>query len=210
MSELANRLADVKMFTVVFLLVAVLMFSLVYPYFVRAPAGQSFQIYLLGAVRTNDLYYHSGDSSVLFGKKAKWHFGVVNLSGSIQYVVVRARLGNSSYGLPDHLRGTPSPAPLIAEFSRTLMANETWEFFFIWVVKEIQMTGEAVTPTMIEIDGVQARSVRVSASRGKNFRIVFELWTMEPMTGNLVFGWKPQKEGNLPWLHMWFNLTLPS
>ncbi len=208
--NLVDQIRDLKLPAVSLLLVTILLSSLGYPYFVRAPTEQSFRIYLLGAIRTNDYYYHGSDSSVLFGKKAKWHFGVINPSGSVQYVAVRARLGNSSSSLPDPVKGIPSSAPIIAEFRRTLMGNETWEFFFIWVIRDIRMTGEAMTPTTMEIDGVETRNIKVSALRGKNFRIIFELWTMDPTTKDLAFGWKTQKEGSVPWLQMWFNVTIPN
>lgn len=200
---------ELKMASAVFLSTTILL-SIVMGTLVMPTAGkQSFQIYVLGATRKTD-YYHGDESSILLGKKAKWHLGVTNMMGSLQYIVIRIKFANSTFDAPDDAKQIPSPAPILVEFSRVLANNETWETFFIWVIKEINVSAGAINPTLFEVDGVEVResqATRVSTSGGRNFRIIFELWTFDQQTNSLIFGWRTGGEKKTVWLQMWFNLT---
>ena len=193
----------------VFLLSTILLSILLQMALTPIQEKRSFQIYLLGATRKSD-YYHADESSVLLRKKAKWHLGISNTMGSLQYVVVRIKFANCTIKAPDDDNGTPSPAPILVEFSRVLLSNETWETFFIWVIKEININADAISPTLIEVNGVEIRDSpvsRVSTVGGRNFRIIFELWTFDHETNSLIFGWRDEGERKTAWLQMWLNLT---
>jgi len=56
-------------------------------------------------------------------------------------------------------------------------------------------------------DGVEVQSGQVSALNGHDFRIIFELWTFDPITQHLIFGWRAGGEYKVAWLQIWFNVT---
>jgi hypothetical protein len=200
---------ELKIASTVFVLSTILLSLLLQMAATSTQKKQSFQIYLLGATRKSD-YYHGDESSVLLGKKAKWHLGISNMMHSLQYIMIRIKFANSTFMTPDDATQTPSPAPILVEFGRVLMKNETWETFFIWVIKEIDVKTDVIYPTLFEVNGVEIRNSsvsRVSTLRGRNFRIIFELWTFDKETNNLVFGWRDRGERKTAWLQMWFNLT---
>ncbi|MFH0848369.1 MAG: hypothetical protein V1857_02555 [archaeon] len=200
---------ELKLASVVFLSTTILLSMLAQMVATPTPKKQSFQIYILGATRKTD-YYHGDESSVLLERKAKWHLGISNTMSSLQYVVVRIRFANATFKTPDDASQIPSPAPILVEFGRVLASNETWETFFIWRIKEINVNADVINPILLEVNGVEIRNSsvsRVSTLRGRNFRIIFELWTFDQETNSLVFGWREGGERKTAWLQMWFNLT---
>ena len=132
--------------------------------------------------------------------------------GSVQYLVIKVKLGNSSIKAPDDINCIPSPAPVLIEFRKVLMDNETWEFPFAWIIGETAEDGEMTYATVLVInvkDGVEVQRGQVGALNGYNFRIIFELWTLDPATEELIFGWKAGGQHKVAWLQVWFNATKP-
>ena len=92
------------------------------------------------------------------------------------------------------------------------MDNETWEFPFAWMIGEVREDGNMIHAGVLVINvknGVEVRSGEASAVKGYNFRIIFELWTLGPLTEDLVFGWRAGGEQRAAWLQIWFNATKP-
>ncbi len=77
-----------------------------------------FQLFVLGANHMAADYYPNNDPNIRLGESVLWYIGVTNLMGNAQLAVVRIKLGNWTITPPNDLRGTPSPAPLLAEFTR--------------------------------------------------------------------------------------------
>ena len=177
------------------------------------PKEQFFQIYVLGETRMAERYYPDNNTDIPVGREVKWYLGTTNFMGSVQYVVIKVKLGNSTTKVTDDVNYMPSTAPVLSEFRRVLMDNETWEFPFTWTIGEIDQDGNTTNATVlcysIVDSGVEVWSCKVSALNGYNFRIIFELWTFDPATEDLIFGWRAGEGRRVAWLQMWFNATKP-
>jgi len=200
---------DLARAATVFICVTVVLSTLTYVALTPRPREEFFQIYVLGETRMAERYYPGNNPNIPAGQAVKWHVGLTNFMGSIQYVAIRAKLGNSTIKAPSDVDHTPSPAPMLMDFRRVLMNNETWEFPFVWMIKEVRGNGDVVRIAVLDLNGVEIRNGEVSALKGRNFRIIFELWTLDPESGNEVFGWRAGAERRVAWLQVWFNATSP-
>jgi len=203
---------DVKRAVVIFISATIIFSALAYVAVTPRPKEQFFQLYVLGETRMAERYYPDDNPNIPVGRSVEWYLGATNFMGSVQYVVIKVKLGNSTIKAPDDVNYMPSPAPVLLEFSRVLMDNETWEFPFAWIIGEVSDTGDMTCATVLVInvkDGAEVRSGQVSALNGHNLRIIFELWTFDPLTEDLVFGWRVGGERRVAWLQMWFNATKP-
>jgi len=201
---------DGKRAVTIFISATIVFSTLAYVAVTPRPREQFFQIYVLGETRKAERYYPNNNPNILVGQVVRWHLGATNFMGSVQYVVIKVKLGNSTIKAPDDVKYVPSPAPLLLQFKRVLVNNETWEFPFVWVIREIGVNGGMVNPALLEINGVGVRNSQVGALKGYNFRVVFELWTFDLESESLVFGWRTGAERRVAWLQIWFNATSPA
>ena len=200
---------DVKRAIMVFIMATIVFTMLAYVAITPRPREQFFQIYVLGETGMAERYYPENNSDIIVGRVVKWYVGTTNFMGSVQYVVIKVKLANSTIKAPDDVNHVPSPAPVLLEFRKVLTNNDTWEFPFTWVMKEVVGDRGDISPTILEINNVKIRNSHVSAIRGYNLRIVFELWTYDPQSDSFVFGWRTSAEQRVAWLQIWFNATRP-
>ena len=170
------------------------------------PQERFFQIYVLGAKRMAADYYPNNDTNIRPAEPVQWFVGATNFMGNVQLVVIRVRLGNQTIPPPDDVNASPSPAPLVTEFSRFIQNNETWEFPFVWqIVNAVAVDGSvSILELRINDETFQLQS---SARGGYNFRVIIELWTWDAESGALQFGWRTASEHRVAWLQVWFNAT---
>jgi hypothetical protein len=170
------------------------------------PRERFFQIYVLGANRKVADYYPNNDTNIRPAELVQWFVGVTDFMGNVQLVVIRVKLGNQTIPPPDDVNASPSPAPLVTEFSRFIQNNETWEFPFVWqIVNAVAVDGSArIIELRINDETFQLQS---SARGGYNFRLIIELWTWDTESGALQFGWRTANEHRVAWLQVWFNAT---
>jgi len=148
---------------------------------------------LLGNDMTADAYFDNANSIVDIGISNSWYIYLHNHLDSAQDVKVRVKLQNSTMELPDDRKQQFSNVPFFTEFSFSLSINETTLFPFSWSVSEAEVqTNSVVIDRLIVND--QPIDVNVSASFNTSFRIVFELWCRDPVSGEYQFGWE-SKEG---------------
>jgi hypothetical protein len=201
---------DAKRAVTIFIAATIIFSTLAYVAVTPRPREQFFQLYVLGENKMAERYYPNNNPNIPLRQPVKWYLGATNFMGSIQYVVIRAKLGNSTIKPPDDTNRLPSPAPVLMEFKKVLMNNETWEFPFVWMIKEIKTDGDVVGLVVLEVNGVETRSSGVSAVKGQSFRVVFELWSLEAESSGLLFGWRTGAERRVAWLQLWFNATIPA
>ena len=173
------------------------------------PKEQFFQIYVLGETRMAEKYYPGGNPNIPLGVRVKWYLGATNFMGSLQYVVLKVKLANSTMSPPDDVNKLPSLAPMLMEFRRVLMDNETWEFPLIWSIDEIRIEGDACLITSMIVNDRKIFPEQVPARRAHNYRIIIEIWTLDPMDQRMIFGWRAGNERKVAWLQVWFNVTMP-
>ena len=204
---------DMKRAVAIFMSATIIFSILAYVAVTPRPEEQFFQIYVLGESRMAERYYPDNNTNIPVGRLVKWYLGTTNFMGSVQYIVIKVKLANSTTKAPDDVNYLPSPEPVVWELERVLVDNETWEFPFTWVIGEIGQNGNMTYATVLcyaVLDGiVEVGSGKVSALNGHNFRIIFELWTFDPATEDLIFGWRAGEGRRVAWLQMWFNATKP-
>lgn len=188
---------------------ALMIFSTIaYVWVTPRPKEQFFQFYVLGKERLISDYYPGETSDIPPRTLVRWYLGVTNFMGSVQYVQVRVRLGNAYTTPPNETTGTPADAPVIYEFRRFLSDNETWEFPFFWEISDYRMEDNEVYISLV-INNKSIGFAEVGAEEGRNFRIIFELWTYSQEIEDFSFGWYSGDERRICWLQIWFNATVP-
>jgi hypothetical protein len=174
------------------------------------PQEQFFQLYVLGAKRMAADYYPNNDTNIRLGEPVNWYLGVTDFMGSVQLVVIRVKLGSQTIPPPNDTQATPSPAPLVIEFSRFIQNNETWEFPFVWQIANAVSVGNSTRILELAINNETYQLQDSAATDGHNFRIIIELWTWDTQYDKLQFGWQTGGEHRVAWLQLWFNATSTS
>ena len=171
------------------------------------PQERFFQIYVLGAKRMAADYYPNNGTNVRPAEPVQWFVGVTDFMGNVQLAVIRVKLGNQTIPPPDDVNTSPSPAPLVTEFSRFIQNNETWEFPFVWQIVNAVAVDGSVSILELRINDETFQLQSSSARAGYNFRLIIELWTWDTESGALQFGWRTANEHRVAWLQVWFNAT---
>jgi len=171
------------------------------------PSESFFAMWILGSGGLAENYYPEDDPNLGVGDEVNWTLGVYNHMGSVQYVVVRAKLLNSTLASPDELAGKPSPVIPIFEFSRVLLDNETWSIPFVWRVLNVTISERRLTLTGLSINGMHLSGEFATAFSGFNYRFVFELWFFDQAVNDLTFTWRTNSSQHSAWTQIWFNMT---
>lgn len=174
------------------------------------PSEQFYAMYILGSNGLAEHYYPNDNPNLTIGEPINWTIGIYNHMGSLQYVVVRVKLLNSTLPSPDELTGVPSSVAPLLEYARVLVDNETWSIPFVWRIMsvsqnlgELMITGMSINQTTISGNLIRAVS-------GHNYRLVFELWFYDKSTNDLAFSWRTQNTQHSVWTQIWFNATATS
>jgi len=195
-------------YLVAFVAVATLVTSSVAYGILRPPRSeQFFAMWILGSEGLAEKYYPEDDPNLKVGQEVSWTLGVYNHMGSLQYVVVRAKLLNSTIAGPDELTGRPSPVSPIFEFTRVLADNETWLMPFKWRIENLRSEDGGITLTGLWINQEYFSGELATASSGSNYRFVFELWFHDETSDALAFTWVSGDSKHSVWTQMWFNAT---
>jgi len=193
---------------VVFIVFLVIFEMITYATTTPRSREQFFQLYILGANGLLSDYYPNDNPNIGAGDLVRWHVGVTDFMGSVQLVVIRIKLGNQTIRPPDDLQALPSQAPLIAEFGRFVQDNETWEMPFFWEIVNADMVRGSTRILEMQINNETYQVPNLTAVDGHNFRVILELWTWEPSSETLQFGWSSGNEQRVAWVQVWFNMTI--
>jgi len=189
-------------FVSAFMIFAMLAYMAVTPW----PKEKFFQLYVLGETRMAERYYPNNNTNIPIDTPVKWYIGTTNFMGSTQLAIIRAKLGNQTLTPPNETAATSAPLPILIEFRRVLLDNETWEFPFIWKISNTTDVGNLKYLTL-NINDVETHIEDVGAKDGYNYRLIFELWTLDTESNDIIFGWKASNERRATWLQLWFNAT---
>ena len=143
---------------------------------------------LLGKDMTADAYFPNENPTINIGITNDWFIFVHNHLGTPQYVNIKLKLLNSTMELPDDRKHEFSEATSFIEFSLMLSANEDAILPFSWSVINAEAENDSVIIERLLINQQQV-DVDVSDSENFYFRIVFELWVQDPVSGEYQFGW---------------------
>jgi len=174
------------------------------------PSEQFFAMWILGFEGLAQNYYPDDNPNLAVGEELNWTLGIYNHMRSIQYVVVRVKVLNSTLVGPDDLTGTPSPITPLYEFTRVLLDNETWSIPFIWNIQNITQRGPMSMLSGLLVNQIPFNGELAMAVSGFNYRLVFELWFYDQTKNDLAFSWREDDSYRSVWTQVWFNATTPS
>jgi len=174
------------------------------------PREQFFQLYVLGANHITADYYPNNDTDIRLGEPVTWYLGVNDNMGTVQLVSIRVKIGNQTIKPPDDQQALESPAPVVTEFMRFIQDNETWEAPFVWSIRDAIPVGGSTRILTLKINNETYQLQDCSASKGQNFRLIFELWTWQTDANAFEFGWTANSERRVAWLQVWFNMASPT
>jgi len=196
-----------KHFFFAFVTILIIFSTVAYIATTPTPREQFFQLYVLDANKKTEEYYPNNDRNIPVNTSVNWNIGVTNLMDSIQIAQIRVKIGNQTLTSPNEKTATASELPTIAEFRRVLLDNQTWEFPSSWQILEADTKSDSVYITIMVNDEEPIRISNVAAFKGKNFRIIIELWTFDKDSGSFIFGWREGGQRKTAWLQLWFNAT---
>jgi len=181
-------------------------FSLVYSsiayYSLSRPPVQEFMAWgVFSSTGSLSNYFSGAGANVTIGETLNWHFAVTNQMGSIQYVQVVYRLGNSTSAYPNAT--VPGSVPQLGNSSIFIPNAQTALVNFTWVISSRNSVSGMVFITMT-INGQQV-SPSVGALSGQRFRFFFELWTYDVASNSFQYGYKGQNSRVGVPLQVWFN-----
>jgi hypothetical protein len=141
-----------------------------------------------------------------------WRLVVTSKMDSVQYARIVYRLGNDS--TPTPASDQPSTVACVSEllapqrclYSDVFIApGDEADLGFTW---SIQSENRTAGPTQLNllINGRQFSSP-VGAEGGRNFRIIFELWTFDHTSNSFQYGWQGPSSRVGTWLQVWFNAS---
>jgi hypothetical protein len=155
-------------------------------------------------------YYPNGNPNLGIGEEIRWTLEVYNHMGSLQYVVLRVKLINSTITAPNSTTGVPSPTAPMLEFARVLLDNETWTIPFTWKILNLDQADNSIRITQLSLNNSTLTGNLSSAVRGLNFRFVFEIWHYDETISGLTFSWTSLGNIDSAWTQIWFNATMSS
>jgi uncharacterized membrane protein len=173
------------------------------------PSEEFFQIYVLGDDHRLEHYYPNDNSTISPHTIVRWYVGATNSMASAQYAILEFKLGNASIPAPNENTATPSSAPILVQYDRVLLQNETWEFPFSWEIVGENQTGSAIS-LEVNVNGTTIKMPNPITQGGINFRIFIELWVYNPASNSVEFGWETGSQRRAAWLQVWFNATTPA
>jgi len=191
----------------VFVLLVVVFESIAFAASIPTPSQQLFQFYVLGPNELAAEYYpNSNNPNIGVDTTVTWYLGLTNNMGSVQLVAIRIELSNATMPSPKDAQ-LESPAPVITDFARFVQNNETWIVPFVWSITNSTSSDGSTHITGLRINNATYQLTNWSATKGNNFRIVFELWTWQIDDSAFEFGWIGNGQHQSAWLEVWFNMT---
>jgi len=192
-------------FLIVFVSLSLIFSSVAY-YATSKPPAQPYMAFGISSNRGLQQYIPGSNFTITPSETVDWTIQVTNDMNTAQFVLIVIRLGNSTTQSPN----STIPTATVPEISTTqtfLGLGDTSQLNFSWTVQSTNKTGNLVFPS-ISINGQLATGqLQVGAASGRNFRLIFELWTYDTTTGSFEYGY-PGTSGTIgEWLQVWFNVA---
>jgi len=134
-----------------------------------------------------------------------WNLTVANRTGREQFIMVIVRIGNSTTFSPN-VTSPAAPLPELGRVDRFVSDGETSNINFTWTVESTNQTGGVVLLNL-RINGQSVSSAPVGAVSGRDFRLIFELWTFDLSSGSFQYGYPGEFAQIGTWLQVWFSTS---
>jgi hypothetical protein len=151
-------------------------------------------------------YIPNSNLTVSTGQALNWSFAVTNRMNRAEFVMIIARIGNSSTPTPNAT--TPSTTlPELGRVERFINDGATSRINFNWTIMSSSQNSRLVYLN-VSINGQSSlSSAPVGAKPGGFFRLIFELWTFDPISGSFQYGYPAQTSQVGSWLQVWFKAS---
>jgi hypothetical protein len=181
-------------------------FSSVTFYAMSTKASQSFIGFGVYSQRGLQGYLPNSNLTVSTGQDLNWSFAVTNRMNKAEFVIIIARIGNSSSPTPNAT--TPSTTlPELGRVERFINDGTTSQISFTWTI-ESRNQNSGLVYLNVSINGQSSlSSAPVGARAGGFFRLIFELWTFDPVSGSFQYGYPAQTSQVGSWLQVWFKAS---
>lgn len=203
--EVEDTHSRLALFLVMFVSLTAI-FSSVTFYAMSARPGQSFIGFGLYSQRGLQGYLPNSNLTVPTGQAVNWTFAVTNRMNKAEFVMIITRIGNSSTTAPN----ATAPSTTLPELGRTdrfINDGATSRINFTWTIFSIYQTA-GLTYLNVSINGESSlTSAPVGAKTGGFFRLIFELWTFDPVSGSFQYGYPAQTSQVGSWLQVWFKAS---
>jgi uncharacterized membrane protein len=181
-------------------------FSSVTFYAMSAKPSQSFIGFGVYSQRGLQGYLPNNNLTVSTGQALNWSFAVTNRMNRAEFILIIARIGNSSSPTPNAT--TPSTTlPELGRMERFINDGTTSQINFTWTI-ESRNQNSGLIYLNVSINGQSSlSSAPVGTRPGGFFRLIFELWTFDPVSGSFQYGYPAQTSQVGSWLQVWFKAS---
>ena len=181
-------------------------FSSVTFYAMSAKPSQSFIGFGVYSQRGVQGYIPNSNLTVSTGQALNWTFAVTNRMNRAEFVLIIARIGNSSTPTPNAT--TPSTTlPELGRMERFINDGATSRINFTWTIVSTNQNSGLVYLNVSANGQSSFSSAPVGAKPDGFFRLIFELWTFDPVSGSFQYGYPAQTSQVGSWLQVWFKTS---
>lgn len=150
-------------------------------------------------------FFSDNTSTVRTGELVAWNIQVYNHMGTTQLMLVDVKLSNETLPGPDAKTNSPSYGVSLFQIVDAVLSNQTWNMPLQWSILDQTQNGAVVIQSM-QVNNQTVSGLDVSATSGKNFRIVVELWTYDVQTHSFLYSLRSNGEIRSVWVQLWFNV----
>jgi hypothetical protein len=152
-------------------------------------------------------YVPSSNLSVPVGQTLNWTLAVTNRMNKAEFVMIIVRVGTNSSTLTPNATAPSTTFPEIGRTDQFVNDGETSTINFTWIIQSSYQIG-GLTYLNISMNGQSAvSSAPVGTVSGRNFRLIFELWTFDTASGSFQYGYPGLNSQIGVWLQVWFNAS---
>lgn len=183
-----------------------IVFSSVTFYAMSVKPSQSFIGFGLYSQSELQGYIPNNNLTVPTGRALNWTFAVTDMMNKAEFVMIITRIGNSTTTAPNAT--TPSTTlPELGRAEQFINDRATSQINFTWTI-ESSYQNAALTYLNISINGQQSvSSTPVGVRPGGYLRLIFELWTFDPVSGSFQYGYPGEFSQVGVWLQVWFRAS---
>jgi uncharacterized membrane protein len=193
------------LFIVLFICLTAIFTSLTF-YATSAKPSQPFIGFGVTSQTGLQAYFPSSNFSVPVGQPLNWTFTVTNRMNKAEFVRIIVRVGNSSTPTPN----ATTPSTTLPEIGRTeqfVNDGETSRINFTWTIQSRYQTAGLTYLNISMNRQSEVSSAPVGTVSGRNFRLIFELWTFDTPSGVFGYGYPGLNSQVGVWLQVWFNAS---
>ena len=148
-------------------------------------------------------YLSNSNQTVEVGNATAWHFEITNQMGSLQFVQILYRIGNTTTDAPN-ITSPATDLPPLSNSKLFIPDGQTAMVSFTWKVVTVSSSGSLEFLEM-DVNGQEVAS-SVGTAPGKEFRLFFELWTFDDLEGSFQYGWRDMGSRIGSYLQVWFSV----